>query len=245
MIIAIIPARAGSKKVPKKNIKPLGGYPLIAYTILAAKKSKKINRVIVSTDSREIANIAERYGAEVPFLRPKKFATDQSTDLEFISHFLAWFKKEEGNIPKLLVHLRPTTPLREPLLIDNAIGYINKNKSATSLRSVHEMPESPRKAFEINNQFLTGLFPNDPRQEYYNLPRQAFPPAYHPNGYVDIVKPKFVMDNGTLHGPKILAFITPFTTEIDNSQDFEYLQFIIQTKGHHLYEELKNNQNKI
>lgn len=245
MIIGIIPARYGSKKVPKKNIKSLGGHPLIAYTILAAKKTKKIDRIIVSTDSRYIGDIAKKYGAEVPFLRPKNLSLDNSTDMEFMMHFLNWFKEKENEIPEFLIHLRPTTPLRDPSLIDNAINSIKKNKIATSLRSVHEMPESPRKAFEINNGFLTGLFPNDPRSEYYNLPRQAFPPAYHPNGYVDILKPKFMLDNNKLHGPKILAFQTPFITEIDQSQDFDYLQFIIQTQGHPLYEELKHDKNKI
>ena len=245
MIVAIIPARAGSKKVPKKNIKPLGGYPLISYTIIAAKKSRKINRVIVSTDSGEIADIAELYGAEVPFLRPKRFATDKSTDLEFVSHFLTWFKREEGNIPYLLVHLRPTTPLREPLLIDQAIKHISENRIATSLRSVHEMPESPRKAFEIMGSYLKGLFPSFKGPGYYNLPRQSFPLAYHPNGYVDILRPNFITKNNDLHGSNILAFKTPFTVEVDQPEDFDYLQYIIEKKGHLLYDILESNHPKV
>ena len=231
MITAIIPARFGSKKIPKKNIKPLGGYPLIAYSIIAAKRSKNIDRVIVSTDSQEIADIAKIYGAEVPFLRPRALAIDTSTDIEFISHFLEWHKKKEGSLPELLVHLRPTTPLREPSLIDKAIKALKNNDKASSLRSVHEMAESPRKAFEINNGFLVGMFPDDTRPEYYNLPRQSFPPAYHPNGYVDVLVPDFIMKHNNLHGPKILAFITPFSAEVDQPEDFEYLQFIIEKKG--------------
>lgn len=241
MIVGIIPARSGSKKVPKKNTKSLGGYPLIAYSIMAAKQSKSIDRVIVSTDSREIADIAKMYGAEVPFLRPAELSLDTSTDMEFIAHFLEWHKKKEGILPELLVHLRPTTPLREPALIDAAVQAIKGNKAATSLRSAHEMAESPRKAFEIDNGFLVGLFPNDTRLEYYNLPRQSFPPAYHPNGYVDVLKPDFIMGNDSLHGPKILAFITPFSVEVDQFEDFEYLQFIIEKKGHRLYEILKSS----
>lgn len=240
MIVGIIPARSGSKGVPKKNIKLLGGYPLIAYTITAAKQSKEIDRVIVSTDSEEIAEIAKIYGAEVPFLRPKELSTDKSSDMDFVLHALDWFKKNEDIEPELLVHLRPTTPLREPSLVDEAINALKNHNTASSLRSVHEMAESPRKAFEINNGFLVGMFPNDTRPEYYNLPRQSFPPAYHPNGYVDVLRPDFIMKHNNLHGPKILAFITPFSVEVDMPEDFEYLQFIIEKKGHPLCETLKS-----
>ncbi len=241
MIIGIIPARSGSKGVSKKNIKLLGGYPLIAYTIAAAKQAKEIDRVIVSTDSKEIAEIAKTYGAEVPFLRPKEFATDNSPDMDFILHALDWLKENENIEPELLVHLRPTTPLRDPELIDSAIQSIKKNNKATSLRSAHEMPESPHKVFEIKNGFWVGLFPNDPRPEYYNLPRQTFPLAYHPNGYVDIIKPDFVRKNNSLHGPRMLAFITPVSIEVDQPEDFEYLGYIINKKGHKLYDYLKSN----
>ena len=239
MIVAVIPARGGSKGVPKKNIKFLGDYPLIAYTIAVAKLSQEIDRVIVSTDSKEIAEITKIYGAEVPFLRPNELATDESTDMGFIIHILDWLKENDRIKPKLLVHLRPTTPLRCPEMIDEAIRFIMKNGEATSLRSVHEMAESPHKVFEIKGGFLVGLFPNDTRPEYYNLPRQAFPLAYIPNGYVDIIKPNFVRKSNSLHGPKMLAYITPVTIEVDRLEDFEYLEYIIKIKGHKLYNYLK------
>lgn len=240
-IFAIIPARGGSKGVPKKNIKLLGGYPLIAFSIVAAKLCSEIERVIVSTDSPEIADIARSYSAEVPFLRPPELAQDTSPDIDFILHALDWLQSHEGGQPDFLVQLRPTTPLRDPALIDSAIRTIKSNAEATSLRSVHGLPEPPQKMMGIRDGFLVGLFPRDPRPEYYNLPRQLFPPAYHPNGYVDIIKTSFVMSGSSLHGPCILALITPVSVEVDRPEDFEYLEYLIAKKGHPLYEYLKAN----
>jgi len=241
LIIAIIPARGGSKGVPGKNIKKLGGYPLIAYSIVACRLAKKIDRVIVSTDSTEIAEIAKSFGAEVPFMRPAELAQDNSNDLEFIEHAINWFENNEGIIPEYLVHIRPTTPLREPELLDSAILKIIENPDATSLRSVHEIRESPYKLLGINNDFLEGLYPDDPRPEYYNLPRQNFPPVYQPNGYVDIIKSETVLKLKTLHGPKILSFLTPDVGEIDTIDDFNYIEYRFHKKHNEIYDFLKNN----
>lgn len=241
-IIAIIPARGGSKGVPGKNIKLLGGYPLIAYSIIAATLTNRIHRTIVSTDSEVIADIALRYGAEVPFLRPKEFASDTSPDIEFVLHALNWFQDKENIIPECLVHLRPPTPLRTPELINNAISAIENDPESTSLRSVQELGEAPEKYFRINERgHLTGLFPDDPRPEYYNLPRQAFPPAYYPNGYVDIIKPHYVLKNNRLHGHKMIGFVTPKTTEVDTVDDFHFLEYEINKLGNVLFDYLKMN----
>ena len=240
-IFAIIPARGGSKGVSKKNIKPLGGYPLIAFSIVAARLCSQIERVIVSTDSPEIAGIAKCYGAEVPFLRPPELAQDDSPDIDFVRHALDWFETNEGSVPDFLVQLRPTAPLRDPALIDSAIRTVQSNAEATSLRSVHELQEPVQKMMGLQDGFLVGLFPNDPRPEYYNLPRQAFPPSYHPNGYVDIIRTDFVRHINSLHGPRILAFITPMVVEVDRPEDFEYLEYLIEKKGHPLHEYLKAN----
>ncbi len=238
-VIAIIPARSGSKQVPKKNIIDLGGHPLIAYSIVAAKMSKIISRVIVSTDSKEIARLAKKYGAEVPFLRPKQFAKGSSPDIEFIQHALAWLQAKEHYQPEYLVHLRPGTPLRKPELIDEAINKILKSDEATALRSAHELRESPHKFFEMKNGFFTGLFPEDQRPDYHNLPRQAFRAAYHPNGYVDVIKTKTVKKMGVMHGPKIIPFITPFVFELDAAVDLEYIKFDLARGTYAIYEFLK------
>jgi len=240
-VVAIIPARSGSKGVPKKNIRPLAGYPLIAYSIAASIFCKNIQRVVVSTDSKEIADIAEYYGAEAPFMRPSELAQDRSPNIDFILHALDWFKDNEGNEPDLLVQVLPTTPLRDPLLMSQAIQTMISNNKATSLRSVHELPEPPQKMMQIRDGYLVGFFPNDPRPEYYNLPRQTFPPAYHPNGYVEIIKTDFVRSGGGLFGSHVLAYITPVTVEIDRQEEFEYLEYFIEKRGHPIYDYLKRH----
>jgi CMP-N,N'-diacetyllegionaminic acid synthase len=240
-IIAIIPARGGSKGVPGKNIKLLAGYPLIAYSIIASKLTKNIDRVFISTDSNEISDISIRYGAEVPFMRPPEISGDRSTDLEFVLHALNWLKVHKNSEPDYLVHIRPTTPLREPDLIAKAIEKIIADPSASGLRSVHEIPESPYKMFGVKNGYLTGLYPDDPRPEYYNLPRQNFPPVYKPNGYVDIIKGYTVRNGASLHGSKMLAFITPTAVEVDSPEEFQYLEFEIAKKGCQIYNYLREH----
>jgi CMP-N,N'-diacetyllegionaminic acid synthase len=241
MIVSIIPARSGSKGVSKKNIRLLAGYPLIAYSIIASKLTSKIERTLVSTNSQEFAEIALSYGAEVPFLRPEEISRDNSLDIEYVKHALEWFQNHEGNQPEYLVILPPPTPLRDPVLIDGAIEKIIHNPDATSLRSACETRESPYKLFEIRDDFYAGMFPNDPRPEYYNLPRQAFPPVYHPNGYVDIIKSQTVRNLGSLHGPRILSFITPDVGELDRPEDFDFIEFVLSKQKNPVHEYLKKN----
>ena len=241
-IYAMIPARGGSKGVPKKNIQLLAGFPLIAYSIAAAKLSQRIERVIVSTDCDEIAGVARDYGAEVPFMRPADISGDTSTDLEWFEHAIQWLNEKERAIPDLVVHLRPTTPLREPAVIDQAIEYLENHSEASSLRSASEMADPPQKMFQIDeNNYFRGLFPNDTRKEYYNLPRQMFPKTYNPNGFVDIVRPKFVMETGSYFGPDILAFLTPFTGEVDRMDDMDYLEYRLKRYVSPVYDYLVKN----
>lgn len=240
-IIGIIPARGGSKGIPQKNIKLLKGFPLIAYSIIASKLSQTIERTIVSTDSQEIAEISKHYGAEVPFLRPEQYATDSSRDIEWITHALAWFRSRENITPKYLVHLRPTSPIRHPLIIDKAIHIIQDNDDCTGLRSVSEMKEHIYKCFYLDGVYLEGLNPSDQRPEYYNLPRQVFRPIYKGSGYIDIIKTDTVLNNNLLHGSKILAFITDFCGELDAIDDFDYLEWLIDKYGCEILDYLKAN----
>lgn len=237
-VYAIIPARGGSKGVPKKNIKDLGGFPLIAYSIVAAKLSKHIDRIIVSTDNEEISEIAKKFGAEVPFIRPAKISGDKSTDIEFVLHALEWFQKNEKNVPNHIVHLRPTTPLRRPKDIDKAIQKIKKDRKASSLRAGYEMRESPYKLFGIAGDYFTGLFPADTRSEYWNLPRQAFPPTYQPDGYVDVLVSDFVLKTKKMHGENILAFVSPNPGEIDKAEDFDFIKYKLQNEPWEIYKYL-------
>ncbi|MBG0777305.1 MAG: acylneuraminate cytidylyltransferase family protein [Desulfovibrionaceae bacterium] len=237
-VCALIPARGGSKGVPKKNIRRLGGHPLLAYAIAASRLCPEIDRVVVSTDSEEIADVARAYGAEVPFMRPAEFARDNSPDLEAFVHAMDWFERHEGAVPDLLAHIRVTTPLRDPALVGEAVRRLVETPEATALRSAHELPEPPQKMFCIVDGFFQGFFPDDPRPEYYNLPRQSFPAAYHPNGYVDIVRTAVVRELGTLHGPRIQAFVTPHAIEVDGPEDFDQLEYRIARGGHPLLEHL-------
>jgi CMP-N,N'-diacetyllegionaminic acid synthase len=220
-VIAIIPARAGSKSLIDKNIKLLSGHPLLAYSILAAKLSKKIARVIVSTNSSEYAEIAIKYGAEVPFMRPHEYSTDTSSDKGFLIHAMEWIKENEKFIPEYWVHLRPTTPIRVPSIIDEAIDVISNDKVSTSLRSAHKAPESPLKWFIKYDKYFQGLIDN----ERYNLPKEKFEQTYIPDGYVDIVKASWMLNNNSIHGDKIIAFESPVCTEVDSIEEFDYIEY--------------------
>ena len=231
-MIAIIPARSGSKGVPGKNIKLLGGIPLFAFSIIAAKMMPSVSRVIVSTDSEEYAEIAKDYGAEVPFLRPNEISGDKSTDFDLFLHALNWFKENENLIPEYILHLRPTTPLRNPQIMEDAVKLFIENKNlASSLRSGHTAPESPYKWFLKNDDnYFKGLR-DDLTPEKVNLPRQSFPSVYIPDGYIDILKSSVILTTGTLHGDKMLVFESPFCVEVDTKDDFEYLEFQIKKEG--------------
>lgn len=238
-IVAIIPARGGSKSVPKKNIRLLGNHPLIAYTIATAMRSELIDDVIVSTDSKEIAGISLEYGASVPFIRPDQISQDHSTDIEFFQHYIS-FAASRGSIPEILVHLRPTTPFRMVEIVDKAIEFIIKRSNATSLRSVYETQITPYKIFQMSGDYLKGYFPNDEREEYYNLPRQVFPKSFIPNGYVDIVKTSTI-SNGTLHGQNMLGYITDKVPDIDTLDDFIFAERVLESSQFsHLKDYLKN-----
>ena len=231
-VIAIIPARAGSKSILDKNIASLSNHPLIAFSVAAAKLSTEIDRVIVSTDSEQYAKLAIKYGAEVPFIRPREFATDSSTDRDFLLHAMEWFDEYELQTPEYWVHLRPTTPLRDPVLIDKAIKTIQQEKGATSLRSGYKAPESPFKWFRKDSSgFFRGLLAEDNNSEFYNLPKEAFKDVYIPDGYVDVVRRSHIMLNDTIHGERMIGFESPVCTEVDSVEEFKYIQYQISKKG--------------
>ncbi len=227
-IVALIPARGGSKGVPKKNIRPLNGHPLIAYSIAAALQSRFIKRTIVTTDSREIADISERYGAEVPFIRPEEYASDHSGDMEYVEHFIKFAAENEGAIPEYIVQLRPTTPLRDVAIMDMGIECCINDKECCSLRSAHKCSESPYKWFlRDEHGYFKSVSPELSNDEA-NGGRQHFPDVYIPDGYVDVLKSSYIIHNNKLHGRNMKAFESPFCSEIDTMDDFAYLEYDIQ-----------------
>lgn len=224
-VVALIPARAGSKGVPNKNVRLLGGHSLLAWSIAACLKSSSIDRVIVSTDSAEYAELAQKLGAEAPFLRPAAISGDRSTDYDFIIHALDWLAAEKGE-PEYLVHIRPTTPLRDPRLIDNAVAAFIAAPDATALRSVQEMPESAYKTFEMTaGGQLKRLGANNTDLDSANNARQQFPSTYQANGYVDVLSTVFIRKTKLIHGNHVIPFITPTVVEVDTEDDFAHLEF--------------------
>ena len=224
-VVALIPARAGSKGVPNKNILPLGGHSLLAWSIEACLKSSRIDRVIVSTDSAEYAALAIKLGAEAPFLRPVEISGDRSTDYDFIVHAMDWFAAEKGE-PEYLVHIRPTTPLRDPKMIDDAVAAFMAAPDATALRSVHEMSESAYKTFEIaTGGQLKRLGVDNTELDSANNARQQFPSTYQANGYVDVLSTAFIRKAKLIHGNHVIPFITPTVVEVDTEDDFAHLEF--------------------
>jgi len=239
-VVAIIPARSGSKSIRDKNLSSLGGYPLLAYSVIVARLSKRIDRVLLSTDSEKYAELGKRYGAEAPFLRPAEFSTDQSTDREFMVHAMEWIRDHEGSLPELWVHLRPTTPLRDPAHLDQAVAMLEHRSEATALRSAHPSPESPFKWFRRNEHgYLTALATDDTNLDRFNLPRQAYPTVFVPDGYVDVVRSSFVLNSRLLHGDRVLGYESPRCTEVDSAEELELLDFQLNKYGSLLLDHLK------
>jgi CMP-N,N'-diacetyllegionaminic acid synthase len=226
-VVALIGARAGSKGVPNKNIKLLGGHSLLAWSIAACLRSSSIDRVIVSSDSAEYAALAINLGAEAPFLRPSEISGDRSTDYDFIVHALDWLAAE-GQEPDYLVHIRPTTPLRNPALIDEAVHAFRSSTKATALRSVHEMSESAYKTFELaEGGQLKRLGADNTELDSANSARQQFPSTYQANGYVDVLSSEFIRKYGVMHGDHVMPYLTPSVVEVDTQVDFDLLEFQI------------------
>lgn len=220
-IVAIIPARKGSKSIKNKNIAIYKSKPLIYHSIKTALNIKLINRVIVSTNSNKYRKVAKKFGAEVPFLRPDNISKDSSLDRQFLVHAYNFLKFNEGYETDLFVLLRPTTPNREKEVVIKGINYFIKNiNKADSMRSLSLFNQPPEKFFYKKGKFLKGYFDKNLKNEYHAQPRQKFKTAYLPNGYVDILKPRFFLKNkNKLFGKKILAYITEETNDIDTKVD--------------------------
>src|SRR3972149_11481592 len=228
-ILAFIPARAGSKRIPNKNIKHLNKKPLIVYTIEAAKKSKYINRIVVSTDSEEIANVAKKYGAEVPFLRPESISQSDSTEMQFFEHALDWFTENEDYEPDLIVLLYPTTPFRKTESIDEAIEEILKHPEADSLRSVKLCSEHPYKMWVIEDgylkPFVKGKDPNVHTLSYHLLPA-----VYIQNASIYITRPTTIRNKKSPTGDIIIPFAMDEMESIDinNPIDFKFAEMFLR-----------------
>lgn len=206
-VLALIPARGGSKSVPRKNLLQVAGRPLIVYSIEQALACASVTRCIVSTDDAEIAAVARQAGAEVPFIRPAELATDTATDLEVFRHALLWLDEHEAYRPELVVHLRPTGPVRQVAVVDQAISRMLSTPEADSLRSVMLAEQTPYKMWRIEEGVLVPVKKLPGVTEAHSLPRQKLPLVYWQNGYVDIVRPRTVLEKASMAGELILPFV--------------------------------------
>ena len=220
-ILALIPARAGSKRVTNKNILPLDGKPLIGYTIEATIKSRFVTRALVSTDSQEIASISKIFGAETPFLRPTDLAQSDSTEMQFFIHTLDWLEKNEGYIPDLIVLLYPTSPFRKPESIDAAIEKMLAHPEADSLRSVRLCSEHPYKMWTQDGKYLKP-FVETSDQNSHTLSYQLLPKVYIQNASIYITKPQTIRKKGSPTGDIIVPFIMDEMESVDINTPLDF-----------------------
>lgn len=234
-ILALIPARGGSKSIPHKNRKLFAGKPLIAWTIEAAQRSRYLKRILVSTDDEEIAVIAKRFGAEVPFLRPAHFAHDLSPTIDAVLHTLDWFRDTEHYRPSAVVLLPPTSPLRRVEDIDKGIETLLESPEADSVRPIIESPKHPYKTLRIEGEYLAPFFPADVTgfEEPYDMARQLFPPAYIYSGAMQIVREASLRTYRSLTGKKSRYFFMKpeHSINIDTPIDFAMAEFFLQYRG--------------
>jgi len=227
-VIALIPARGGSKGVPKKNVRLLGGLPLIAHSIRSAQASDYIDRIIVSTDDEEIATIAAEYGAEVPFIRPAELAEDETPDYPVFEHCLAWLDQNERYRPDIVAHLRPTGPLRTPEQIDRAIELLERHPEADSVRSVHEPDKTPHKMWRPEGEFMVPFLRDTSIAEHVNAPRQLLPKVYATNANIGIVRYRTLMEKRSVIGDTVVPLlVTEPWVDIDTGFDFEIAEYLL------------------
>lgn len=227
-ILAIIPARSGSKGIKNKNIKLLAGKPLLAHSIEHAIQACLVNRVLVSTDSSEYADIARKYGAEVPFLRPSVISGDDALDIDTFKHALDYLEKHEGYKPDIVVQLRPTYPIRDINDIDNMITLLINNPEIESIRCITPAAETPYKMWREENGRIFPLL-ND-IEEAYNMPRQKLPAIYMQNACIDVVRSCVIIKKHSMSGKNIMGYKMDNNFDIDTEDDFRKAEAYIRRK---------------
>lgn len=231
-VLAIIPARGGSKSIPRKNIRLFANYPLIAYSISAGLSAESITRVIVSTDDKEIADISLKYGAEIPFLRPVELAQDDTPDLPVFQHALEWLENHEQYTPDIVVQLRPTSPLRRTQHIDSAMLRLLEHPEADAVRTVCIPFQNPFKMWRIDSNGFMQTIMDIGVPEPYNLPRQTLPEIFWQTGYVDAVWTDTIRTKHSMTGERILPLIIGADEwiDIDSPDDWRRAERLIESK---------------
>jgi N-acylneuraminate cytidylyltransferase len=221
-IVALIPARAGSKRVPDKNIRPLAGHPLIAYTISSALRSQVFSAVIVSTDSQLYGDIAGHYGAEVPYLRPADIAGDLSPDIEWVEYTLSRLQ-ENGRDYDCFSILRPTSPFRLPETIQRAWRAFKDEKGVDSLRAVEKCKQHPGKMWVVRGKRMVPLLPlSPPEQPWHSSQYQSLPEVYVQNASLEIAWSRVVFEGRTIAGDILMPFFTKDYEGFDVNSSYDW-----------------------
>lgn len=232
--IGLIPARSGSKRIPNKNIRLLHGKPLISYTIKAALEAEIFDEVIVSTDSREIAEIAKSYGAHVPELRPSKISQDFSTDFEWVSHTLKSLNETYLKELDFMAILRPTSPLRSATTIIDAVKKLMENSWADSLRALRPVREHPGKMWIIgaHNEAIPFLDQSENFIATHNRPLQTLDPVWVQDASLEVARVQAVLENRSISGRRILSYKMPAFEGLDlNTElDWDFLEYLLHAR---------------
>lgn len=230
-IVGLVTARGGSKSIPRKNVKPLAGKPLIAWTVEAALQSCGLNRVIVSTDDNEIAQVAQEWGAEVPFMRPSELAQDDSPHIAVVEHAIRWLATHDNLRPDYIMTLQPTSPLRTAGDIDAAI-QIAETHTAIAVVSVCEMGHHPYLSKRI---LPDGTLADFVSSDIAYMRRQALPPAYVLNGAIYLNYCESLLHNQTFLPQCTYAYIMPLerSLDIDTPWDLYLADLILKDRMRH------------
>src|SRR5687767_5121213 len=230
-ILALIPARGGSKGIPRKNIRSFAGYPLIAWSIAAGLQAHTVNRVIVSTDNDEIAAVAREYGAETPFMRPPELAQDHTNDLPVFEHALKWLEELESYKPDIVIQLRPTSPIRPKDCVDGAVKILIENPEADCVRGVVPAGQNPHKMWRFNgyDKPMKPLLELEGISEPYNAPRQFLPSVYWQTGHIDAIRTATITRKHSLTGSTVYPLVLDphYTVDIDTPADWAKYEALV------------------
>jgi CMP-N-acetylneuraminic acid synthetase len=232
-VLAVVPARGGSKGIPRKNVRLLGGYPLLAWSVAAAQESRSVDRILVSTDDTEIRDVAVRCGADAPFLRPSDLAQDASPDLPLFQHAVDWLERHERFRPDLIVQLRPTSPFRPPGLVEEGLARLAADPRADSLRAVTAPGQNPYKMWRTpaGSPYLAALL-DDAGPEAYNRARQELPATLWQTGHLDVFR-RETLARGSLTGERVLGLEVParYAVDIDSLEHWDYAEWLLRRGG--------------
>jgi N-acylneuraminate cytidylyltransferase len=227
-VLAIIPARGGSKGIPRKNIIPFNGLPLIAHSIRHAREASSITRVIVSTEDAEIRSVALAHGAEIPFARPSELAEDHVLDIPVFQHVLEQLEQRESYKPDIVVHLRPTAPYRKSEWIDEAVALMRNTPAADSVRSVSKPDKHPYRMFTIGKDGYLDPIMKHEHPVPYLLRRQDLPDVYYYNCVIDVTKPSTIFGKNSMTGDRILPYVMDpdDVIDIDSRRDLRIAEIL-------------------